>query len=170
MNQRKKKLCQALINYYFNEFDRKKVDSNYKYLFRIKDRIHPHKHMGWRIALSSTEKFFCDFYNTSRLIYTEFTHNAIPMNVNDLKEIFQVIQNYKYINQTLYSIERHVLTLLTQYFYGLYILNIKHRKVHTIRYRYFTIEHIIFNHLNDSDYAPLFIINSWGYKTFNKTN
>ena len=159
---KEKKVVPSLINYYFNEFDRKKVDSNYKYLFRIKDRIHPHKHMGWRIALSSTEKFFCDFYNTSRLIYTEFTHNAIPMNVNDLKEIFQVIQNYKYINQTLYSIERYVLTLLTQYFYGLYILNIKHRKVHTIQYRYFTIEKINFEHLNNSDYAPLFVINTAG--------
>ena len=159
---KEKKVVPSLINYYFNEFDRKKVNSNYKYLFRIKYRIHPHKHMGWRIALSSTEKFFCDFYNTSRLIYTEFTHNAIPMNVNDLKEIFQVIQNYKYINQTLYSIERHVLTLQTQYFYGLYILNIKHRKVHTIRNRYFTIESINFKHLNDSDYAPLFVINTAG--------
>ena len=159
---KEKKVVPSLINYYFNEFDREKVKKNYNYLFRKKKYIHPHKHMGWKIALSSTEKFFCDYYNTSRLIYTEFTHNAIPMNVNDLKEIFQVIQNYKYINETLYSIERHVLTLLTQYFYGLYILNIKHRKVHTIRYRYFTIEHIIFNHLNDSDYAPLFVINTGG--------
>ena len=159
---KEKKVVPSLINYYFNEFDREKVKKNYNYLLRKKKYIHPHKHMGWKIALSSTEKFFCDYYNTSRLIYTEFTHNAIPMNVNDLKEIFQVIQNYKYINETLYSIERHVLTLLTQYFYGLYILNIKHRKVHTIRYRYFTIEHIIFNHLNDSDYAPLFVINTGG--------
>ena len=159
---KEKKVVPSLINYYFNEFDRKKVNSNYKYLFRIKYRIHPHKHMGWRIALSSTEKFFCDFYNSSRLIYTEFTHNAIPMNVNDLKEIFQVIQNYKYINETLYSIERHVLTLLTQSFYGLYILNIKKRKVHTIQYRYFVIEDINFALLNDSNYAPLFVINTAG--------
>jgi hypothetical protein len=159
---KEKKVVPSLINYYFNEFNRKKVDSNYNYLFRIRDKIHPHKHLGWRIALSSTEKFLCDFYNTSRLIYTEFTHNAIPMNVNDLKEIFQVIQNYKYINETLYSIERHVLTLLTQSFYGLYILNIKKRKVHTIQYRYFVIEDINFALLNDSNYAPLFVINTAG--------
>ena len=84
------------------------------------------------------------------------------MNINDLKEIFQVIQNYKYINETLYSIERHVLTLLTQSFYGLYILNIKKRKVHTIQYRYFVIEDINFALLNDSNYAPLFVINTAG--------
>jgi len=161
---KEKKVVPSLINYYFNEFDRTKVENNYNYFFSIKNTIHPHSHKGWKFALSSTEKFFCDYYNTSRLIYTEFTHNAIPMNVNDLKEIFQVIQNYKYINETLYSIERHVLTLITQYFYGLYILNIKHRKVHSIRNHYFLIENIIFKNLNNSDYAPLFVINTSGDK------
>ena len=41
-------------------------------------------------------------------------------------------------------------------------LNIKHRKVHTIQYRYFTIENINFEHLNNSDYAPLCVINTAG--------
>ena len=135
-----------------------------KYLFHRKNTIHPHKFLGWKIAMACTEKFFCDYYNNSRLIKTEFTHNAIPMNVNDLKEVFQVIQNYKYINGTLYSIERYVLTLLTQHFYGLYLLNIKHRKVHSIMNRYFKIESLNFLHLNDSEYAPLFVINTGGIR------
>jgi len=160
-----KKVVPSLINFYFNEFNRKRVDSNYKYLFGLRKIAHPHAFTGWRIAVSSTEKFFCDYYNTSRLIYTEFTHNAVPMNVNDLKEIFQVIQHYKYINETLYSIERHILTLLTQYFYGLYLLNIKHRKVHTIRYKYIHIKNINYFKLKKSDYAPLFVINTDADKT-----
>ena len=159
-----KKVVPSLTNYYFREFDRKKVNDNYNYLFKMKNKIHPHKFLGWKTAMACTEKFFCDYYNNSRLIKTEFTHNAIPMNVNDLKEVFQVIQNYKYINGTLYSIERYVLTLLTQHFYGLYLLNIKHRKVHSIMNRYFKIESLNFLHLNDSEYAPLFVINTGGIR------
>jgi len=159
-----KKVVPSLTNYYFREFDRKKVNDNYNYLFKMKNKIHPHKFLGWKTAMACTEKFFCDYYNSSRLIKTDFTHNAIPMNINDLKEVFQVVQNYKYINGTLYSIERYVLTLLTQHFYGLYLLNIKHRKVHTILYRYFKIENLNALHLNDPEYAPLFVINTGGIR------
>ncbi len=108
------------------------------------------------MALLCTETFLFNNYNNSHLIYTEFTHNAIPMNIIDLKEIYKELQNYKYINETIYSIERFTLRILVQYFYCLYYLNIKKRKVHTIPYNYLQIENINPNDL----FSPLFVINT----------
>ena len=45
----------------------------------------------------STKKFFIEHY-TFGLINTEFTHNAIAHNIDDLKEIFEEAQKYEYIN------------------------------------------------------------------------
>jgi len=79
-------------------------------------------------------------------------------NIDDLKEIFKEIQNYKYINETLYSKERHILTLNQPHFLNLYQLNIKHKKVHSIPYKYINMEAINFSYLN----MPLFVINTCG--------
>ena len=153
-NEKKVKPC--LINFYFNEFNKKKVIRRYNKLFKIKNRIHPHSFLGWKMALLCTETFLFKNYNKSHLIYTEFTHNAIPMNIIDLKEIYKELQNYKYINETIYSIERFTLRILVQYFYCLYYLNIKKRKVHTIPYNYIQIENV-----NPKDlFSPLFVINT----------
>ena len=79
-------------------------------------------------------------------------------NIDDLKEVFKEIQNYKYINETLYSKERNILTLNQPHFVNLYQLNIKHKKVHSIPHKYIKIEDINHSNLN----IPLFVINTGG--------
>ena len=80
-------------------------------------------------------KYFLEKYNIS-VINARFTHNAIAENIDDLKEIFNEIKSFEYINETLFSKERHILTLNQPQFFNLYQLNIKHRKIHSIPYQY----------------------------------
>ena len=157
-DDKERKVLPSIINYYFSEFNRAQSKNTYNKLINNIDKMGPQTHLAWKLSIASTETFLLDLYKDQRLIYTEFTHNALPMNINDLKEIFQVIQKYKYINETLYSIERSIYTLLTQYFYCLYNLNIKHRKVHSILNKYYQIEKLNPKDLN----APLFVVNTGG--------
>ena len=157
-DDKERKVLPSIINYFFSEFNRAKSNNTYNNLFMNISQMGAHTRQAWKLSLASTETFLLDLYKDQRMIYTEFTHNAIPMNINDLKEIFQVIQKYKYINETLYSIERSIYTLLTQYFYCLYNLNIKHRKVHSIPHEYYKIENLKLLKLK----APLFVVNTGG--------
>jgi hypothetical protein len=155
---KERKVLPSIVSIFFSEFNRDYSYNTYNKLIRKIDKTNAHSSLAWRFSVASTETFLLDLYKDQRLIYTEFTHNAFPMNINDLKEIFQVIQKYKYINQTLYSIERSIYTLLTQYFYGLFNLNIKHRKVHSIPHEYYQIEMLKPEHLK----VPLFVVNKGG--------
>jgi len=157
-DDKERKVLPSIINYFFSEFNRAKSNNTYNNLFMNISQMGAQTRQAWKLSVASTETFLLDLYKDQRMIYTEFTHNAIPMNINDLKEIFQVIQKYKYINETLYSIERSIYTLLTQYFYCLYNLNIKHRKVHSIPHEYYKIENLKPWKLK----APLFVVNTGG--------
>ena len=52
--------------------------------------------------LYSTDKFFFEKYNNINLINTNFTHNAISENLDNLKEIYEEIKDYDYFNETIY--------------------------------------------------------------------
>ena len=93
-----------------------------------------------------------------QLINTNYTHNTIPENIDDLKEIYEEIKSYDYFNETIYSKERHILTLNQPHFGNLYQLNIKHKKVNSIKFRYIEIENIKKFKLKD----PLFVLNTCG--------
>ena len=68
--------------------------------------------MAWYLSLLSNERFFLEYYPNLQLINPTPTHNAISYNIQDLKEIYDlVVNNYKYAKETLNSLERHVLTL-----------------------------------------------------------
>ena len=163
-DEKEKKIFPCIINFYFTEFNYDYSKKKYKNYFSQKDKINPHSRKGWELSIFNTEHFLFKISNKSHLIYTEFTHNALPMNIDDLKEIFQVIQKYEYVNETLYSIERHILTLLTQYFYVLYNLNFKHRKIHTIEHCYTEIDILKWENL----FCPLFVMNTGGDKNYTK--
>ena len=155
-DEKDKKVKPCLINSIFNEFNIPKSNYSYNTLFQKKDKIHPNSNKGWKLSLASTENFLFKNYNISHFIYTEYTHNAIPMNIYDLKEIFKEVQKYEYINETLFSIQKHILSLSFNYFYNLYNLNIKHRKVHSIPYKYISFQTMKYYEMN----YPLFVINT----------
>jgi hypothetical protein len=65
-----------------------------------------------------------------------FTHNAIPCNLNELKEIYNLVYKSKYKFSTLDSLKRHFESLQFQTFYMTYTFNKYNKKVHTISYKY----------------------------------
>ena len=146
-----------IISNVFYEMNKTFVLSRYNELFQMKDFLQPHESKAFWLQTYSTEKFFIDYYNKS-LIYTEFTHNAISENINELKEIFEESKKYQYFNETMISKERFILTLTHQHFVNLYQLNIKKKKVHSIKWKYISIEGINKKDLTSS----LFVINTGG--------
>ena len=93
------------------------------------------------------------------MITTYFTHVALPLNIHDIEECYDLIlRRYKYLEETLYSIQRHILILQSEHLFVLYGLNIKKRKVHFIWFNYINLLDIKLDYL----YAPLYVINTDG--------
>ena len=115
----------------------------------------------------SSLKFMYEIFGSDKsrnkmpLIEASFSHNAIPLKLSDIKEIYDlIIDKYKYVKETLYSIERNAQSLHFQTLILSYILNKYHRKVHGISCAYIDI----FNyHLFEARYnltEKLFVINT----------
>ena len=156
-DEKEKRVNPFLLTKYFDELNKTELINNYNALYKIKDSIFPHSRFGWWLSIYCTNKYFIERYKPP-LINTQFTHNAISENLDDLKEIFKEIRNYEFINETLFSKERFILTLNQPQFVNLYQLNIKHKKVNSIKYSYIEIELINKKPLN----SALFVINTSG--------
>lgn len=157
-DNKRKKVLPYVLSCHFKEMNKTERLNKYYKRFKIKDTFHPHSSKGWRFTILNTDKYFIERYNIS-IIIPSFTHNAIAENLEDLKKIFKEIQNYEYINYTLFAKERHILSLNQPHFVSLYQLNINHRKVHSIPFKYFRMESINKVNLNN---IPLFVINTDG--------
>ena len=92
-NEKKKIVVPYIISNIFYEMNKTFILKRYNELFQKKDYFQPHSSKAFWLQTYSGEKFFFDHYNCS-LIYTEFTHNAIPENINELKEIFEESKKY----------------------------------------------------------------------------
>ena len=161
-----KKVFPYIINTKFSEIDKKKISKMQKKLFIRKKSIKPHSYDGFIFSIINTDKFFFEKYSIP-IVRPEFTHCAIPLNLDDLKEIFNEVQDYKYINQTLFSKTRNIFNLNLQEFVNLYQLNIKHRKVHQINNSYIEMEKANLKKLN----IELFVLNTGGnHKPSKKQN
>ena len=157
---KEKKVFPYLINTNFFEMDKEKIFKKQKKMNKKKNQIKPHSKIGWNFSLLNTDKYFIEKYKIP-IISPIFTHCAIPENLDDLKEIFKEIQEYEFINETLFSKTRHVLTLNQPEFVNLYQLNIKHRKVHQIKNIYIDMEKIKLDQLNKLN-IELFVLNTGG--------
>ena len=105
---------------------------DYNSIIKEEDRLSPSDPLSWSLSLLSSEKLIIDNFNIP-LTKFEFTHNAIPLNIDDLKEIFNlIVSKYIYANEILYSTKRNIFTPQPQYLFSLYGLNVKKRKVHSI--------------------------------------
>ena len=161
--EKENRVVPSLLNMDFYELHRERNLENYNYLFSQKDTLSPHSFKAWVLSLLSTEKFYLDHYPNKTIINPAPSHNAISYNIQDLKEIYNlVINNYEYANETLNSVERHILTLQTQHFVDLYELNIKNRKVHSIKCHVFPMNLLKLDKLN----VELFSINTGGDKLY----
>ena len=103
----------------------------------------------------NTYFFFIDYFK-GPIIVPYFTHNAIPSNINDLKEIYDLVYNSEYRNATLESLNRHIESLQFQTSVNIYTFNKYSRKVNLVEYNYIDNE----NTLNGDYNYPLFCINT----------
>ena len=162
-DENEKRVVPSLLNSDFNELNKEKTLTNYQNVYKTKDTLAPQCFMAWILSLLSTQKFFIDYYKNMNLIKPTPTHNAISYNIQDLKEIYElVVNNYEYANETLNSVERHILTLQTQHFVDLYEMNIKKRKVHTIPTNVIPMNMLKMGYMN----IELFAINTGGDKIY----
>ena len=157
-DQKSKKVLPYIINTDFWEMNQTERLESYEKSLKQIDNIQPHTGAGWDFSIMSTDKYFIERYNKTNIINPHFTHSAIAENIDDLKEIYSEIQDYRYINETLFSKTRHVLTLNQPHFHNLYLLNIKQRKVHKVPNRYINMEELKENLTN----IELFVINTCG--------
>ena len=94
-----------------------------------------------------------------------FTHNAIPVKAEDLKELFDIINNsteFRY--PTLYSLYRHPQSLQYQSALTIYTFNKYKRKVNKIKYGYIDAAKTIKGNFN----FPLFCINTGNNSDYSK--
>ena len=155
-DEKENKIVPYIVSYIFYKINKSFMFNNYFKLNR-KETIDPHSNEGFTHQIYNTEKFLLEQYNKS-LIKVLFTHNSIPENIDDLKEIFNKSKEYEYNNATLFSKYRHILSLCHQHFVNLFNLNIKQRKVHLIISSYIQMEKIKKTKLN----KDLFVINTGG--------
>ena len=157
-DEKEKKVLPFLLTMHFQELNKTESIEKYFELYKIRDNINSHSSIGWWFSIFGTEKYFMEKYKLQIIINPNFTHNAISENLDNLKEIYEEIKDYDYFNETIYSKERHILTLNQPHFVNLYQLNIKHKKVNCIKYRYISIEYIKQIKLKE----PLFVLNTGG--------
>ena len=162
-DENEKRVVPSLLNNIFSEINREQTLAYYWSVFKTKDNLAPQSFMAWILSLYSTQKFFIDHFKDQTLIKPTPTHNAISYNIQDLKEIYELAaNNYEYANETLNSIERHILTLQTQHFVDLFELNVKKRKVHTISSNVIPMNLLKMGYMN----VKLFAINTGGDKIY----
>ena len=154
-----KKVLPNIVSDRFNEFNKKYIFIKYKLYFSRKNKIDPHTEKGWLLSTLTCFKFFLDIFPEAS-IDAGFTHNALSVNIHDVKEIFDLVkEKYEYANELLYSKERNIFNIQFQTFYNSYALNIKKRKVHSIPRKFIGLEQLKKKVNLD---VELFVINTSG--------
>ena len=154
-----KKVVPCIVSDDFSEIKRSEVLREYNKLFSKKDKIDPHTADGWYLHTYAVFKFLLEQYNQT-LISGGFTHNAISLNIDDIKEVFDLIKDkYEYANENLYSKIRNVFNLQSHTLFNTYSLNIKKRKVNSINRKFIDLRDLSKNKNLDIE---LFVINKSG--------
>ena len=156
-DRKEKKVLPYILNSDFNELNKNNSLRLYDSLFKEKEQYTYQGGKMWFFSIISTEKYLIEKYNIT-IINTQFTHNARAENLDDLEDMFKSIQSYRYINETLFSKIRHILTLNQPHYNNLFQLNIKHRKVNSISSAYINMQEASLDKLK----YPLFVINTGG--------
>ena len=117
------------------------------YLLIIKNnKINSHSEEAFNFRQASSLKFISSIFKNitklnTHLIEASFSHNAIPLKLSDIKEVYDIVyNNYLYQNETLFSTERNIYSLHFQTFILTYLINKYQRKVHGISCAYLDVK------------------------------
>ena len=159
-----KKVLPSVITDDFTEMIQIKILKDYELLFKSRRIIKPHSFQGWKISQLASYKLLLEQYQ-SPLINAGFSHNAIPLNINDLIEVYDLIKNkYEFEDVVLTAKVRTVYDLQPQSLFNSYALNVKKRKVNSIPYAYYDIVS-----LDDKNFdIELFVLNTSGDRKYTK--
>ena len=141
---------------------KKNLLNEYNKLYNKRSSIKPHTFNQWKLSQLASYKLILDNFQEP-LTIAGFTHNAVPVNIEDLREIHELIVNkYQYAKEFLYSKERIIHDLQAQSFFNTYGLTIKKRKLNSIPYAYFDIAF-----LKDKKFdIELFVLNTSGDRKY----
>ena len=110
-------------------------------------------------TIINTLLFILRLLKKEKIISPKFTHNALPCNLNDIKEMYDLVYKSEFKSSTLDSIYRGIETLQFQSFYITYKFNKNYNtKVNPISCAYIDHNNAILANYNYS----LFVINTGG--------
>lgn len=154
------KVVPAIISKNFREETENNIINSLKY-YRIKANESKGQQNGevfW-YTVFQTYKFILKLLKRTTLVVPLFNHNAIPCNLNYLKEIYDLVYNSEFKASTLDSLYRGTEVLQFQTFYLSYFFNKNYNiKVNPISSKYIDINNAFSAKYNYS----LFVINTGG--------
>ena len=161
-----KTVLPLIINSKLLEFKKAGVEKNiYYYKRAIKKTKQEQGFNEFQYTKQLTYLFIMNALSRKKIIVPKFTHNAIPINVNELKEIYELIDKSKFKETTLYSTYRHKRSLQFQTFYLGYTFNKYQKKIHNIPHKLIRFQNTLHSRF---DYA-LFCINTNAHQNSGKS-
>ena len=161
-----KTVLPLIINSKLLEFKKAGVEKNiYYYKRAIKKTKQEQGFNEFQYTKQLTYLFIMNALSRKKIIVPKFTHNAIPINVNELKEIYELIDKSKFKETTLYSTYRHKRSLQFQTFYLGYTFNKYQKKIHNIPHKLIRFQNTLHSRF---DYA-LFCINTNAHRNSEKS-
>ena len=157
-----KKVVPLIITSKFQTFYKEEVDRKiYYYKENIKKSKKEEQTFNeFQYSKQLTYSFIMEVLSKKRIIVPKFTHNAIPTNVYEIKEIYDLISKSKFKNTTLNANYRHIDSLQFQTFILGYTF-IKHKKkIKNIPYKLIRFGNALLSKYN---YA-LFCVNTNSHK------
>jgi hypothetical protein len=169
-DEKDKKVVPLIIskNYNYYKIQNKELKKWIYYSSKMTcgERYISHTPTGWK-ATKSRSLLFLEEQLGFPIINAGFDHNAIPVNLDDMEEIYNLIYlKYKYSFITLNSITRTRYDLQYQTLYNSYALNKLKRKVKHINSKFYDVKNI--QNITLGHYG-LFCINT-GFNEYSKSD
>ena len=140
------KVYPALITGDYYEMNKKNLEKALSPLIVKIGKTGPHTPNGFQIMQKSSLLFLYDIFGDDDtrygkpLIEAAFSHNAMPVKLSDIKEIYDYIQQlYPFADETLKAKERHIRSLQPQTLFMSYAKNKYDRRVKIITSKFYDL-------------------------------
>ena len=133
------KIVPLMITNDYYLMNEKKIKLQHKHHLLLAKKDKAQSEEAFLLRQLSSLKFMYKIFGKDKsryklpLIEASFSHNAIPLKLSDIKEIYDYVLNkYKYYKETLYSFDRNIYSLHFQTLVLSYVMNRYRRKVYGI--------------------------------------